>query len=477
MISFKVLTEEDLALIHEKSLEILEHTGIVVKSRLILERMGDAGCKVDYDAWSLKIPADIVTKALNSSPKSFTLGGLNPDYHLSLGTGHSYLTTDGQGCFVADLESGQRRESTMQDVADSAIIADALDYIDMYWPLVCAADVAPEVRTLRELATIYRYTGKHVQSDVFTPAEVPYFMQLLETILGDRRQVMEKKIFSVVCCSVTPLKYEEKMMEACIELAQYAVPINILPMPIAGATAPASLLSTVLLNNVEVLGALTIFQVFSPGAPIIYGSSSSILDMKTGLFAVGAPEEGLLNAACAEMARYYGLPAFASGLASDAKEPGIQAALEKMASGITPWLAGADILGGAGMMETCQCLYFEQLVIDEEIFGFIKRIREGIRGGGDYIFSDLIKEVGAGGHFLSQKSTRRLLRQGEHYIPGLISREPYEIWENSPKKDLRALARDRVVKILKDRQREYLEPAVIAELEKIMQSAEKELCP
>jgi trimethylamine---corrinoid protein Co-methyltransferase len=475
LLNYKILTNEDIGLIHERSLDLLEKTGVTVKSEAILEKMADAGCQVDRSSFNIKIPAHLVTEAIENTPKEFALGGLNAAISLQLGVGNSYLTTDGQGCFVSDLHTGQRRESTMQDLADSAVVADSLDYIDMYWPLVSATDVTTETRTLEELATIYRHCGKHLQTDIFNVAQVPFFIKALEAILGDADQIRKRKILSVVCCPVTPLKYEENMMEAYLELGEYEVPINILPMPISGATAPASLLSTVLLNNVEVLGAVTIFQTFRPGVPLIYGSSSSILDMRSGLFAVGAPEEGLLNGACAEMAKYYKMPSLVSGLSSDAKEPGFQAALEKMATGLVPWLAGPDIFGGVGLLETCQCLYLEQLILDEEIFGFMKRIKTGIRGGNEYILSDLIGEVGAGGHYLSQKSTKTLLRQGEHYIPKVLSRDSFEMWEKSPKRDLRGFAREKVNKILREPRHEYLDGAVVTELNKVMASAKKNL--
>ncbi len=475
MLNYKILTNEDIGLIHERSLDLLEKTGVTVKSESILEKMADAGCQVDRSNYNIKIPAHLVTRAIENTPKNFALGGLNTEITLQLGTGHSYLTTDGQGCFVSDLHTGQRRESTMQDLADSAVVADSLDYIDMYWPLVSASDATTETRTLEELVTIYRHCGKHLQTDIFNVAQVPFFIKALETILGDADQIKKRKILSVVCCPVTPLKYEENMMEAYIELGKYEVPINILPMPISGATAPASMLSTVLLNNIEVLGAVTIFQTFRPGVPLIYGSSASILDMKSGLFAVGAPEEGLLNGACAEMAKYYKIPCLVSGLSSDAKEPGFQAALEKLATGLVPWLAGPDIFGGVGLLDTCQCLYLEQLILDEEIFGFMKRIKTGIRGGTENILSDLIGEVGAGGHYLSQKSTKTLLRQGEHYVPKLISRDSFEMWEKSPKRDLRGFAREKIKKILSEPSHKYLDDAVMTELNKVMASAKKSL--
>lgn len=476
MLKIDVLTDEDRLLIHEKTLQLLQMTGIKINSKRILELMADHGCRVDPGKGTIKFTPAVIEKALKAVPAEFFLGGLDPAKELLMGGGCSYLSTDGQGCFVSDLEKGVRRESTMQDFADSVVLCDNLDYISLYWPIISALDVPTEVRTLRELATAYRYTGKHVQTDVFTPRQVPFFIDLLEVVLGDRKKIKENNIFSVVCCPVSPLGYDPGMMEAGLELAEYHIPINILPMPIAGATAPASLLGSVLLNNIEVLAALTIFQSYRPGTPLIYGSSSGILDMRTGLFAVGSPEEGLQNAACAEMARYYGLPSFASGLASDAKEPGIQAALEKAASGITPWLSGTDILGGVGLVETCQCLYFEQLIIDEEVFGYINRIKEGIRGGEDYILDDVIAEIGAGGHYLAHKTTKQLLRQGEHYIPRLINRESYEVWTNSPKKDLRLFAREKARKILREPRKEYLEPELLPEVERVMQSAEAALC-
>jgi trimethylamine---corrinoid protein Co-methyltransferase len=475
VVKFKILSDDDIRLIHEKSLELLESTGVVLKSKVILDRMADAGCKVDYDRWTIRFPADIVTQAIESTPGSLVLGGLEEKNNLELGSGKSYLTTDGQGCFVVDLENGKRRSSTLKDIEACAIIADNLDYIDMFWPPVSANDAVPEVRTLEELTSMYRYTGKHVQTDIFHAKEVPYFINVLETVLGSIKEVKDRKIFSVVCCPVTPLQYEEQMMEAHIELVEYDIPINILPMPIAGATSPITLLSAVLLNNIEVLGALAIFQTFKQGAPLIYGSSASILDMRSGLFAVGAPEEGLINGACAEMAKFYKIPCLVSGFSSDAKEPGIQAAMEKLATGLTPWLCGTDILGGVGLVETCQCLYFEQLIIDEEIYGFIKRIREGIKGGQENLLSDVIAEVGPGGHFLSQKSTKTLLRQGEHYIPRLISREPFDKWEHSNKRDLVAFARGKVKEILDQPCREYLDKAVVSELAAIVKSAEKTL--
>jgi trimethylamine--corrinoid protein Co-methyltransferase len=467
MITLRVLGDDDVRLVHRRSLEILSETGLVLHSKNLAKAMADLGCPADLESTKVRFPPEMVEKAIATTPKRLVLGGLDPHKDVVMGDGFTHLASDGQGSFAVDLETGRRHDSTMEDLARSAILCDGMDYIDIYWPMVIASDVPSKLRTLRELVTCYRYTGKHVQTDVFSPDEVPHFINALKAILGSEDEVRRRKILSVVCCSVSPLQYDGNMLEACAELARWEVPINVLPMPICGATAPVSLLGAVLMNNVEVLGALTIFQQVVPGAPVIFGSSASILDMRTGLFAVGAPEEGLINGACAEMARHYGIPSFASGLASDAKEPGFQAALEKACNSITPVLCGADMLGGVGLLETCQCLYLEQLVFDEEVWGFVNRIKAGINGGDEYVFSDLLETVGPGGHYLAEKSTRELLRKGEHYVTKLISREPHEVWVGSPKRDLGAWAREKVRRLLID-PKEYLEPGKARDIEEMI---------
>lgn len=463
-------------MLHEKTVEILEKTGVVVKSQRIQYLMEELGCKVDKEKSTIKFPGTLIEKAIESAPKSFVLGGLDPTKNMHLGEKETYLATDGQGCFVVDLDTGERRSSLMKDVIDSVVLADALDYIDFYWPMVTANDAKMETRTLTELANCFRYTGKHIQTDVFTSEQVPFFINALEAILGSKEQVKERKIFSAVCCSVSPLSFDPEMLEACLDLTEYEVPIEILPMPISGATAPFSLLGTVLLNNVEVMAALTMFQLNKPGTPVIYGSSAGILDMRTGLFAVGSPEGGLQNAACREMAKFYDLPCLATGMASDAKKPGIQATLEKIATGLPVLLTDPDLLCGVGLVETAQCLYHEQMIIDEEIFGFMQRIKAGIKGGRDYIFSDLISRIGAGGQYLSEESTVQLLREGEHYITKLVNRESFEKWQDSSKKDLRQVARERAKEILQAPRKEYLSAEIVKDLEKVLVSAEKALC-
>lgn len=474
MSKISVLTEAEKKKVHESTLKILEKCGLRIKSKKIQDEMEKHGCTVDREKDMIRFPAETVMKAIDSTAKKFILGGLDPARDMYLGEGNQYLATDGQGCFVNDLETGERRMSNMQDLIDLAVVCDQLDNIRMFWPSVSGLDAPDNVRTLAELTQVYQHSGLHFQSDVYHPAQVPYFIEALEAILGDKEKIRERSIFSVVCCSVSPLSFEPEMMEACIELSGYGVPVLILPMPISGATAPASLLSTVLMNNAEVLAGITVFQAFNPGARILYGSAPSILDMKSALFAVGAPEEGVLNAACVEMGKYYGLPTFGSTMASDAKEAGVQAAMEKAVGGMAVLLADPDILCGIGLLETCQCLHFGQLLIDNEIFGYVKRSKQGINTEDEMMFDDLICEMGPGSEFLTHESTLAGLRKGEFYNTTLANRQAYDIWKESPTRDMLETAKGKAREMIKN-SKEYFGADTAAKLAEIVKRASREL--
>gem|GEM_PF-1755559 len=160
MVDLRILSDEDKNLVHRESLKILEQTGVSLESREALNMLKSKGCVVDFEACTVKFPSQLVENALETAPKKFILGGLDPKNDMRLGEGNVYIATDGQACFTYDAEKGERRETVMKDLIDAARICDKLDYLHCFWPIVSAGDVPVEIRTLCELVRGYKVICK-----------------------------------------------------------------------------------------------------------------------------------------------------------------------------------------------------------------------------------------------------------------------------------------------------------------------------
>jgi trimethylamine--corrinoid protein Co-methyltransferase len=240
-------------------------------------------------------------------------------------------------------------------------------------------------------------------------------------------------------------------------------------------TAPATLAGLLSQTNAEILSGIVIAELFKPGAPILYGSVATVMDMRTGAAAFGAVELGMVNIAAAQLARYYNLPSRGTGGATEAKIPDIQAGFEKAMTLSMAALAGMNfIYDAAGSLESSLTASFEQAVIDDEICGALSRAIRGIDVSDKTLATDVIAAVGPGGEFLSQRHTLENV-QREHYIPKILSREKWEVWEKGGSKGLWETAREEARKILEKHQPEPLDHDTRIEIESIVKEIEKDV--
>lgn len=243
----------------------------------------------------------------------------------------------------------------------------------------------------------------------------------------------------------------------------------------AGATGPATLTGLLTQQNAEVLSGIVISQLVNLGTPVMYGNVSSIMDIKTGIIALGAIEAGLINLAWAQMSRYYGIPCRGTAGNTDSKISDVQSGYEKALGLLLVALGGTDfVFDAAGSVNSSLAFSYEQMVIDSEILGMVLRAIEGIEVSKGTLAVDLIGEAGPGGHYLSKKHTLEWFRK-EHFIPKISDRNPREKWENAGSKDLRVVARERVKDILDSHQPESLDDDVREELEKIVKEVQKKI--
>ncbi len=470
----QVLSEDERSQVHERTLRILSGTGVRVDTAQGRRFLEQSGADVNEETRIVRFPRGLVETSLELAPKDFILGARRPGWNLQMNGGECTMLIDGEAMFVLDRKSGQRRPANHTDWLETTRLIDALDEIGLYWSMVELPE-SGDGRSIAELITywrrLFRNFSKHVQDGLSSPEQAPWLLEVLQVIFGDKETIRRQHPLSFLLCPQSPLIIDGPHTDAYLALAGWDVPVGIMPMPLMGATAPASLISLTILGNCEVLAMLCLLQAASPGTPIIYAPALALIDPRSGRYSSGAIESALTGAAATEMARYYGLPVEASGLGTDHHVPSIQAGYERGMGGLLPALSWPDILVGPGLLGGSMILSQEQLLIDVEMFRMYKQAHRGIVTDEEKWLDNLIEQVGPGGNFLGQRSTRAGIRSGEWYIGMLGVHEAYETWEAAGNPTLREEVNERIDHILATHRPLPLGEEVEQELAKIQKKA------
>jgi len=448
MTTIEVLTTEQRAQVHERTLHVLEHTGMRVDSDEGRRILKDAGALVDQATRIVRFPAALVEESLKLAPQRFSLGGRRPGWDFALNAGESTLCLDGGPTVVLDRRSGERRSSTYADWLEATRLCDALEEIGMWWSPVKGGQTGDTVADWVDyVADTFRNFTRHVQDSFEDAALAPWTLEVLEIVFGGRDAVRRLHPYSFLICPVSPLVLESWETDAWLALRGYDIPVAAMPMPIMGATAPGSMLATVLLGNCETLGTLCLVEAAEPGTPFIYAPTLATMDPRSGRLG-GYAAHTALGVAAVEMGRFYGLPIMGSGPGCDAFVPGTQAAYEKAFDTLLSALSWPDVLVGPGTLAEASVFSFEQTLIDVEIWRMCRKAHEGIRVGDDLWLGDVLERVGPGGQFIGEASTRRNVRSGEWLLPQLGVHDSYNAWTAAGSPDVIAEARAQVEDIL-----------------------------
>lgn len=308
-----LFTDDELYAIHCATLEVLHKTGIKVECDHALEMFHSGGADVDRNSRMVKIPPYMVEDAIRSAPSTLFLAGRNPQNDLVLEGGRVGFTNFGEGIRVIDPYTREYRKTTKQDVANTALICDAMSEIDVYERAVAAQDEHPLSAALHEAEAYFHNTSKHCFSGANNAKNLRKIIKMAETIVGGKEKLKERPIYSTLVCPTSPLQLVKDCTEVIIEAAESGIVTNVLSMAMAGGSAPVTLAGTLVVHNAEVLSGIVLSQVVKKGAPVIYGSSTTIMDLKYTTAPVGSPELGMINAGVAKLAQYYLLPSWVAG--------------------------------------------------------------------------------------------------------------------------------------------------------------------
>jgi len=445
-----VLTNEGVERTRYAALEILELTGVAVRSEKGRKLLRDAGCAVDEKSAVVKFPPSLVEEMARKNDRAVVFYGRTRKHDARLDFEHVHVCSDGNGTEAMDFETRKRVSSRKSDVARSAFVADALKGHGINWPNVTSQDVPQGTRHIHDLQATLENTEKHITLATDTTAwEVQDVVELASAAVGGKEELRKRPIISSIHTSFTPLQIEGEGLDAGFVAADAGLPICFYVMPGPGSTGPATLAGSVALAVAEALAGNTLFQLNSPGTAFVFSCGIAPMDMKTSTRAGGSPEHGLTSAAFTQMAHYFGFPSLVGGFVTTSKEPDEQAAYEKFSSAVTPILAGADMIAGIGLLEDCRTIWLEQLVIDSEMSRIIGRMAQGIEVNDDTLALDVIDKVGIGKDYLGQRHTMEHFMT-EHFIPIVTDRSSYDTWKAKGSKTMLDRAGDEVRRIFKE---------------------------
>jgi trimethylamine--corrinoid protein Co-methyltransferase len=466
----QILSDQQLADFKAGTLQILEEVGFLCPSEKALKIYAEHGGIVDFENRLVKLPADVVLEAMSHAPRFYTMGGRTEEFDLVLDGTETYIATDGVGAETVDFKTGKRRNSKKQDVADMARVADYYPGVGFYWPMVSAQDYK-ENAPLHELDASLNNTLKHVQAVTLMGEEVAHYaVEVAKIIAGDEAAMRKRPPLSSLICTIAPLAQDTEAMESALVFAEAGLPVGFMSMAAGGSTAPATIPGTMVIGDAEIVSAMVLMQMASPGCPVYHSLMPGVMHPRTGDFlgSVYEYEASLFYAGGVQLAHMWGVPTLA-GIGTEAKESGWESAAGIASNILMCSLLGADTAGGLGLRETCTLLTPEALILDMDLYEQARIDAAGLDTSQEQLAIDVIKNVGPGGHFLREKHTRTHLRQRK-FSELTTTLNP----RGRGYRDAMDVAHEKMDWILENHHPEPLDEAKQKEIKKILEAGERE---
>ena len=444
---YAILTDGEIETLHNKTLRLLQDVGIVIEHAGAIDLLKRAGAKVDQEAQRAWLPSGLVQDAMREVPSACLLAGQEPawDMHLAV-NGETYTRTIGGPENVYDCERRVRRSASRGDLVQWTRLAHRLAHVHLI-NAIFPLDISLEARDVTAVATMLENTTKPLIIQAYSNRSLEWIVELAASAVGGLENLHRRPRLAVYTSSFSPLKYCRDEIEVLITAGKHNLPVFLNSSPLSGATGPVTLAGTLLLMNVETLAGVVVAQLANPGAPVVYTPKPYFFDMQTSLAAIGYAEMGLLQAAIVQLGKHYGWPTEALGAVTDSNIPDQQAGIEKVQGAALSFFGGASIVGGAGSLGTAGTASLEQMVIDDDIYGYFYRMLGGVDFREDTLAEELIAEQGPGKEYLTSDHTLRFFRK-EFFYAATADRRRHDSWERDGARDTLTRAHDLVPRIL-----------------------------
>jgi trimethylamine--corrinoid protein Co-methyltransferase len=444
----ELLTSDQVESIHEASLEILKNVGMLVHNQEARKRFVKHGCHEDTETHIIKFPSKVIEHFRQTIPPTYTFHGRDPQYDRTIPGDGPLMITGSSAPDITDLKTGQIRRSRSDDIARIAYLVNELPGYDIFSISVVADDAPPDQFSLSRFYPALKNCLKPVRGSAPDMDEVDNILKLGALIAGSESAFWERPFITFQYCAlISPLTMDVDSTEKLMRLTERGIPGYGVVAPNAGVSAPLTLVGTLALTNAEFLAQAALEQMSRPGKPIVYDPLPTVADMRTGAYAPGGIETGVLIMGCAQMARFYNIPSGGFVGLTNAKTNDAQSGFETGISAASAVLAGANLLNMGGLLDALMVFDFPKTVIDNEIALMLKQAARGLQYSQQNLALDVIAETGPGGMFLDKDHTFHRMRTTA-LLPEIADRSPRDQWEAENRPDSQIKAMQRVREIL-----------------------------
>jgi trimethylamine--corrinoid protein Co-methyltransferase len=422
--------------------------GIQVHNEEAIKLLIEAGVEVDQETKIAHIPESIARRALETAPSEFYLYDLDGDQVVHYGGDSVQFDPGSAAITVLDRKTLEQRAPVTIDFVNFVKLVETLPQLDAQSTAIICTDVPEEIGDLYRLFIALNYMRKPIITGAFGKETWWTMKELLVAMVGGEKELAAKPIAVFDVCPSPPLLWSDLTCQNMIDCARSGIPSELVSMPLAGATAPATLAGAVVQHTAENMSGVTICQLAQEGAPIVWGGSPAVFDMREGTTPMGAVGTWMIDSAYAQVGKSLDMPTHAYLGMSDAKIVDAQCGLESAGGTLLAALSGVNMVSGAGMMDFESCQSYEKLVVDAEIIGMAKRLIAGIEARDDPIALTIMRKLGHRPEYLAERHTLKWFKQ-EQYLPSeVIDRGSLDSWKKKGEKSTFERAGERVDRLL-----------------------------
>jgi len=468
---YNILSDAEMAMIHEGALAVLEKTGLVIDHPEALERLADAGARVALNEKRVYIPKELVEKCLELAPGTFVCGGQTPDADFTMDFESTKIRTGGGSIYVMDWDKGEQRPLTYQDNADFAKLTDGLDNFHVFSTLT--PDVSDVTYTVHTLKDALLNTRKHIWALINDSRVLKFQLEMALAVRGSKEELIQRPRISGLVCIIEPLFFPHDEIERLLQYAEYQVPLKVPFFPVGGANAPITLAGELTLITAEFLGSMALIHTLCPGNPCAFHTNPQTMELRSGNSQMNSPEVLLMHAAISQLARFYNVPSSQSQGTTNCWQDHQFVMLTGLAL-MNGAICGASDIGGVGSIGSANVVGYSAFALADELAEYVFRYQHGISVNESTIGFEAIDRVGPRKDFMTDMHTMAHLRAEERFMPSLIDWSGYETWIENPTSIVER-AQAKVDDILNHHEVTPLPEDVQKELHRIAASADKEL--